>query len=102
MRWSVNAMTLGLSWAGASVPAEATSSTRKESSAPFAAPVPDPMAEIELAAREAEIARLKDKLAALEQRSEGQVRALQALVELLVESGLIARDEYLQKAKRPE
>ncbi|MBL8954121.1 MAG: general secretion pathway protein GspE [Myxococcaceae bacterium] len=60
----------------------------------------DPMAEIEAAAREAEIARLKDRVAALEKQTTGQVRALRALVELLVESGLIARDEYLQKAQQ--
>jgi type IV pilus assembly protein PilB len=62
----------------------------------------DPIAEIELAAREAEIARLKDRLQALEKREQGQVRALRALVELLVESGLISREEYLQKTNRPE
>ncbi|MBK7860439.1 MAG: general secretion pathway protein GspE [Archangiaceae bacterium] len=60
----------------------------------------DPMAEIELAAREAEIARLKDRIGSLEKQSEGQVRALRALVELLVESGLISRDEYLKKSNR--
>lgn len=65
-----------------------------------AARTSDPMAEIELAAREAEIARLKDRLAALEKRSDSQVRALRALVELLVESGLVSRDEYMQKANR--
>ncbi len=65
-------------------------------------PAKDPMAEIEIAAREAEIARLKDRVATLEKQSQGQVRALRALVELLVESGLIARDEYLTKANRPE
>jgi hypothetical protein len=60
------------------------------------------MAEIESAAREAEIARLKDRLAATEQRAEAQSRALRALIELLVESGLVSRDEYLQKASRLE
>ena len=56
----------------------------------------------EAAAREAEIARLKDRLGALEKRSETQVRALRALVELLVESGLVSRDEYLAKANRQD
>lgn len=69
-------------------------------SAPKAARTVDPMAEIEAAAREAEIARLKDRIAALEKRSESQVHALRALVELLVESGLVSRDEYLAKANR--
>lgn len=62
----------------------------------------DPIQEIEIAAREAEIARMKDRLAQLEKQSAGQVRALRALVELLVQSGLVSRDEYLQKANRPE
>ena len=62
----------------------------------------DPMAEIETAARGAEIARLKDRIAAMEKRSDSQVRALRALVELLVESGLVSRDEYMQKANRQD
>lgn len=75
----------------------------KTAPGPFAAPAArDPMAEIEQAAREAEIARLKDRIVSLEKQSQGQVRALRALVELLVESGLIARDEYLTKANRPD
>jgi type IV pilus assembly protein PilB len=69
-------------------------------SAPKAARTMDPMAEIEAAAREAEIARLKDRIVELEKRSEAQVHALRALVELLVESGLVSRDEYLAKANR--
>jgi type IV pilus assembly protein PilB len=72
---------------------------------PPSAPRPpklDPIAEIELAAREAEIARLKDRLSAMEKREQSHVRALRALVELLVESGLISRNEYLEKTNRPE
>jgi hypothetical protein len=61
----------------------------------------DPIAEVELAAREAELARLKDRVASLEKKNEAQVRALKALVELLVQSGLVSRDEFLQKASKP-
>jgi hypothetical protein len=71
---------------------------------PVATPVPvmaiDPVAEIEAAALEGEIARLKDRVAVLEKQHAGQVRALRALIELLVESGLVSRDEYLTKANR--
>lgn len=60
----------------------------------------DPMVEIDSAARDAEVARLKDRVAALEKQSDKQVKALRALVELLVESGLVSRDEYLAKTNR--
>lgn len=63
-------------------------------------PQRDPMAEIESAAREAEVARLKDRISALEKQNAGQTRALRALVELLVQSGLVSRDEYLAKANQ--
>jgi type IV pilus assembly protein PilB len=60
----------------------------------------DPMVEIDAAARDAEIARLKERIAALEKQSDKQVRALRALVDVLVQAGLVSRDEYLAKANR--
>lgn len=83
-------------------PSRGASAAKAAAAPPPAARNIDPMAEIETAAREAEIARLKDRVAALEKRSESQVRALRALVELLVESGLVSRDEYMQKANRQD
>jgi type IV pilus assembly protein PilB len=61
---------------------------------------PDPLAEIDAAARDAELVRLSERLAALEKHSAAQGRALRSLVELLAESGLISKDEYLTKTRR--
>jgi type IV pilus assembly protein PilB len=44
-----------------------------------------------------ELAALKDQVHALEGISASQVRALRALLELLIESGLVGRDEYLER-----
>lgn len=46
-----------------------------------------------------EIAALKAQLAALEATSSSQVRALRALLEILIESGLVSRDEYLEQLR---
>lgn len=46
-----------------------------------------------------EIAALKAQLAALEANSSSQARALRALLEILIESGLVGRDEYLDQLR---
>ncbi len=67
---------------------------------PISAPRPG-ATEIELALRR-ELSSLREKVDSLETINASQVRALRGLLELLIESGLIARDEYLQKLHRPE
>ena len=49
-----------------------------------------------------EIAVLREKAEALEEINASQVRALRVLLELLIESGLVTRDEYLEKLHSPE
>lgn len=49
-----------------------------------------------------EIAVLKEQVDALETISATQVRALRVLLEILIESGLISRDEYLEHLHRPD
>jgi len=49
-----------------------------------------------------EIAVLKEQLDSLEKVTASQVRAMRALVELLIESGLVSRDEYLVKVHKPD
>lgn len=49
-----------------------------------------------------EIAVLREKAEALEEINTSQVRALRVLLELLIESGLVTRDEYLEKLHAPE
>lgn len=49
-----------------------------------------------------EIAVLREKAEALEEINASQVRALRVLLELLIESGLVTRDEYLEKLHAPE
>ncbi len=49
-----------------------------------------------------EIAVLREKVDALEELSGSQVRAVRVLLELLIESGLLTRDEYLEKLHAPE
>lgn len=51
-----------------------------------------------------EVAVLREQVDALETISASQVRALRGLLELLVESGLVSREEYLERlhAKEPQ
>lgn len=49
-----------------------------------------------------EIAVLREKAEGLEEINASQVRALRVLLELLIESGLVTRDEYLEKLHAPE
>lgn len=54
------------------------------------------------AAMKKELAVLKEQLDSLEKVTASQVRAMRGLVELLIESGLVSRDEYLVKVKKPD
>lgn len=61
---------------------------------------PGPAAPSETAVLKKELAVLREHVDALEKVNAGQVRALRGLVELLVQSGLVSRDEYLAKVQR--
>lgn len=63
---------------------------------------PDPLREIEAGAAQGELHRLSERLTSLERQSAAQVRALRTLVELLMESGLVSRDEFVARANRPD
>jgi type IV pilus assembly protein PilB len=70
-----------------------------------AARAPEPQREVDPPAEfalRAEIAVLREKVDALEEINGSQVRALRVLLELLIESGLVTRDEYLEKLHEPE
>ncbi|MEW5740788.1 MAG: hypothetical protein AB1938_17805 [Myxococcota bacterium] len=56
----------------------------------------------ELAALKHEVALLREQVLALETISTSQVRALRVLLEILIESGLVTREEYLDHLHRPE
>lgn len=56
---------------------------------------------VELQLRQ-EVAVLREQIDALETVSASQVRALRALLELLVESGLVSREEYLERLHAKE
>lgn len=62
-------------------------------------PTPVPTMEAQL---RREIAVLREKIDSLEEISSSQVRALRSLLEILIESGLVTRDEYLEKLHEPE
>ena len=65
----------------------------------IATPTPVPTMEAQL---RREIAVLREKIDSLEEISTSQVRALRSLLEILIESGLVTRDEYLEKLHEPE
>jgi type IV pilus assembly protein PilB len=50
----------------------------------------------------AELAVLREKVEALEELNGSHVRALRVLLELLIESGLVTREEYLEKLHVPD
>jgi type IV pilus assembly protein PilB len=56
----------------------------------------------ELAALKHDLALLREQVLALETISTSQVRALRVLLEILIESGLVTREEYLDHLHRPE
>jgi type IV pilus assembly protein PilB len=76
------------------VPAPAQASS---SPSGVGAPAAAPPQLNELVELRKELAALKDQVHALEGISASQVRALRALLELLIESGLVGRDEYLER-----
>lgn len=56
----------------------------------------------EVAALNHEVAVLREQVQALEAISTSQVRALRVLLEILIESGLVTREEYLEHLHRPD
>ena len=56
----------------------------------------------ETAALKKELALLREQVDGLEKLNASQVRAMRGLVELLIESGLVSRDEYLVKVNKPD
>lgn len=56
----------------------------------------------EVAALKHEVAVLREQVQALEAISTSQVRALRVLLEILIESGLVTREEYLEHLHRPD
>jgi len=66
---------------------------------PLRAPLPQPTGE---AALRRELAVLREQLAATESLLSSQVRALRSLLEVLIASGLVSRDEYLERVHRSE
>ena len=63
---------------------------------------PPPTAAPNLEELKAALAQSKQQVAQLEQIAAGQVKALRTLLELLIESGLIGREEYLARLKQNE
>jgi type IV pilus assembly protein PilB len=63
---------------------------------PHSAPVADD------SALKKELALLKEQIDSLEKVTASQVKAMRGLVELLIESGLVSRDEYLVKVHKPD
>ncbi len=54
------------------------------------------------AAMKKEMALLREQVDSLEKVTASQVRAMRGLIELLIESGLVSRDEYLVKVKKAD
>lgn len=63
-------------------------------------PAPAPI--VDDGAWKKEIALLREEIEALDKSTAAQTRGLRALVELLIESGLISREDYLAKLHRPD
>lgn len=74
---------------------------------PISSPTPVPLTAaalshaLEVSLRR-EISVLREKVDALEEINGSQVRALRVLLEVLIESGIVTRDEYLEKLHSPE
>lgn len=79
-------------------------SPRPKQPPPSATPMePPPTApSAEVAALKHDVALLREQVVALETISTSQVRALRVLLEILIESGLVTREEYLDHLHRPE
>ncbi len=76
-------------------PVEATPASPSPASAP-------PPGQGDVAALAHEVTLLREQVQALEAITSSQVRSLRALLELLTESGLLTRDEYLERLHRPD
>ncbi|MDP1915642.1 MAG: hypothetical protein Q8L14_05315 [Myxococcales bacterium] len=75
-------------------------SPRSPSARPTAVPAPPPPLESEALRRE--IAILREQVDGMEGIISSQVRALRSLLELLIEAGLLTREEYLERIHRHE
>ena len=69
-------------------------------SAPRPVP-PQPPNAVEAELRQ-ELALVREQVEALEQSNASQLKALRTLLELLMEAGLVGRDEYLSRLHKPE
>ena len=67
-----------------------------------ARPAPAPAPTVDDGAWKKEIALLREEIEALDKSTSNHTRALRALVELLIESGLITREDYLAKLHKPD
>ncbi len=65
----------------------------------MSSPTPVPTMEAQL---RREVSVLREKVESLEEINTSQVRALRVLLEILIESGLVTRDEYLEKLHTPD
>lgn len=65
----------------------------------MSSPTPVPTMEAQL---RREVSVLREKVESLEEINTTQVRALRVLLEILIESGLVTRDEYLEKLHTPD
>ncbi len=74
-------------------------SPRVPSARPAAVPAPPPL---ESEALRREIAILREQVDGMEGIISSQVRALRSLLELLIEAGLLTREEYLERIHRHE
>lgn len=69
---------------------------------PRAPAAPPPPPETEAVALRKEVALLREQVDGMETIITSQVRALRSLLEILIEAGLITRDEYLERVHRNE
>ena len=70
--------------------------------APRGAPAAAPVAPAADAEQQRRLEALTERVGALEQAVSGQVRALRALMELLVDTGVVRREEYLARVRNPK
>lgn len=68
--------------------------------APKPTPVSKDVSQVEALRRE--VGELQAHVQKLEAVAQGQIRSLRAVLELLLEAGLVSREEYLAKLNRPE
>lgn len=90
---TLNSPPLPIAMATPSPPSSVTSAA--VASAPR--PAAPSATEAQVAALKTEVSLLREQVVSLETISTSQVRAMRALLEILIESGLVTREEYLQR-----